>query len=219
MGRRPVSSHIYRIALVPTKLMFTDAELPDARGNYTFPPLARDMSNLGARSAMALKCLFSDLRMRSETNFGAFVTKLVAADLSAFAFIFLNRPAVLAPQGKALGATLVLDISYFIIPALPSKSTSSTATRAQVKKFRCLADNAEAAYRRLQRTQVPAIGQLGDHFDAIVEYLEFGHAATVDHSIPDANLYPMRIPATAAAFAVLKPEFKRSILFPLFPTA
>ncbi|KAI9159478.1 hypothetical protein H9P43_008818 [Blastocladiella emersonii ATCC 22665] len=176
----------------------------------------------GAGSMPQLPSLFHHVADRG----GACVFKIGSnsSPRGVIAVLFVHQPIVIPPQGKAVGITPALDVSYVYVPPLPSKSAPAAA-RASGQKLRKLIKKTENAYVRASEARIPTVDGLGEIGDAIGEYLESCRAATVDREIPDINRFPQTkpgsqkvAPAVATAFASLKSELKRALLLPLFPT-
>ncbi|KAI9168248.1 hypothetical protein H9P43_007620 [Blastocladiella emersonii ATCC 22665] len=135
-------------------------------------------------------------------------------DRGDVAVIFVHRPVVLPPQGKAFGVTPALDVAYVYVPPVPPKSASA-AQRAAVIKLRNLVGKTDSWYDRHVGYSFPVMRWISAHSETIVEYLEFCHAATFPQTKPGTEKVAS---GTAASFAALKGELKRATLLPMFPT-
>ncbi|KAI9159383.1 hypothetical protein H9P43_008723 [Blastocladiella emersonii ATCC 22665] len=218
----PVSPFMHAAAMRMLDHLYLPDDAPDRYASISEVPWR---GREGAWAAKGLKLLFEQLAEFASKKGGACVLKIYGQGLRGIvALIFVHRPVVIPPQGKAFGLTPALDASYVYVPPLPPKSASPVA-RANVQRLRKQYEKTENAYARALNLPIPTLRGAGLFSDAVGEYLEYCHAATVDRAIPDIGRFPQTKPgsqgvaaAVAAAFAGFKGELKRALLLPPFPT-
>ncbi|KAI9175333.1 hypothetical protein H9P43_006719 [Blastocladiella emersonii ATCC 22665] len=221
----PVSAFMETVYRAALNKMYTSDEWPSEASRPTKALTAPLPGRAGEWHARLLKDVITKLFECTTSRSGAFVVKIQSSGPRGLvAVLFVHRPAVLPPQGKGIGITPVLDVSYVYVPPLSTKA-ASPAARAAGQKLRKLIEKTENAYSRACEQTFSAINWPGGYSDAVAEYLEYCHTAMVDRSLPDINQFPQTksgmakvAPATATAFESLKGELKHALLLSLFPT-
>ncbi|KAI9173006.1 hypothetical protein H9P43_007137 [Blastocladiella emersonii ATCC 22665] len=218
----PVSAFMGEVASATLPRMFTRDEWPQAsRG--VFHAVSPVLSQ--RECALGLKLLVKKVFDFAARKGGACVIKVAGmGDRGDVAVIFVHRPIVIPPQGRALGVTPALDVAYVYVPPLPPKSAPA-AQRSAAIRLRNLVGKWDSWYDRFVGYSFPVMKWVSPHSETVAEYLDFCHAATVDRSMPDIGQFPQTAPgtekvasATVTSFAALKGELKRATLLPMYPT-